>query len=66
INLANNLKTNHASKVVLIVTHGVISKGYDTMKILDRIYTTNSFKTLEVENFIKQMKLRFDPSIFEL
>ena len=46
IGLADLLKQRNAGKVVLIVSHGIFSKGFDLAHI-DAIYCTNSFKDFE-------------------
>jgi len=43
---AKMLKEKGASKVVLIVSHGIFSKG-TTISFVDDIYTTDSYKALE-------------------
>jgi ribose-phosphate pyrophosphokinase len=43
VGLAALLKSRHAGKIVLIVSHGIFSKGFDLANI-DAIYTTDSFK----------------------
>jgi ribose-phosphate pyrophosphokinase len=46
IGLADLLKQRNAGKVVLIVSHGIFSKGFDLANI-DAIYCTDSFKNFE-------------------
>jgi ribose-phosphate pyrophosphokinase len=43
VGLAALLKSRNAGKIVLIVSHGIFSKGFDLANI-DAIYTTDSFK----------------------
>ncbi len=43
---AKMLKTKGAAKVVLIVSHGIFSKG-TTIEAVDEIYTTDSFRAVE-------------------
>ena len=45
IELAKSLKSKGADKVILYVTHGIFSKGTETIlnSGIDEIYTTNSF-----------------------
>jgi ribose-phosphate pyrophosphokinase len=43
--VADELKKLGASKVVLVVSHGIFSKGY-LIKNVDQVYTTNSYKEL--------------------
>ncbi len=47
IGLAALLKQHNAGKIVLIVSHGIFSKGFDLAHI-DAIYTTNSFKDFDI------------------
>lgn len=43
IELAKQLKERNAGKIILLVTHGIFSKGfYELFKYIDEIYTTNS------------------------
>ena len=46
VGLAALLKQRNAGKIVLIVSHGIFSKGFDLAGI-DAIYTTDSFKNFE-------------------
>ena len=46
IGLADLLKKRNAGKVVLVVSHGIFSKGFDLAGI-DAIYCTDSFKNFE-------------------
>ncbi len=46
---AKMLKEKGAAKVVLIVTHGIFSKGSE-IEFVDEIYTTDSFRTVEKLN----------------
>jgi ribose-phosphate pyrophosphokinase len=46
IGLAALLKQHNAGKIVLIVSHGIFSKGFELANI-DAIYTTNSFKNFD-------------------
>lgn len=60
--LAKRLKADGAKMVILIVTHGIFSKGFDHLGVIDKIYTTDSFSTLPDDvlkrySFVKQMKL---------
>lgn len=44
IEIAKVLKSQGANKIILIVSHGIFSKGLDCIfKYIDEIYTTNSF-----------------------
>jgi ribose-phosphate pyrophosphokinase len=61
--LAQLLKQRGASKVYLIVSHGIFSKGEDSLKkILDGVYTTDSYKTME-SDFIQTIPIN---SFYEL
>lgn len=55
--LADELKKRNCGKVNLIVSHGIFSKGIDALANVDHIYTTNSFKDLESNNKLTQIKL---------
>lgn len=45
IELAKVLKSNGAVEISLFITHGIFSKGLDVFEgLIDRIYTTDSFK----------------------
>ncbi len=46
VGLAALLKSRNAGKIVLIVSHGIFSKGFDLPNI-DAIYTTDSFKDFD-------------------
>jgi ribose-phosphate pyrophosphokinase len=46
IGLAALLKQHNAGKIVLIVSHGIFSKGFELANI-DATYTTNSFKDFD-------------------
>jgi ribose-phosphate pyrophosphokinase len=46
VGLAALLKSRNAGKIILIVSHGIFSKGFDLANI-DAIYTTDSFKNFE-------------------
>jgi ribose-phosphate pyrophosphokinase len=46
IGLAALLKSRNAGKIVLIVSHGIFSKGFDLANI-DAIYTTDSFRNFD-------------------
>jgi ribose-phosphate pyrophosphokinase len=52
VGLAALLKSRNARKIVLIVSHGIFSKGFDLANI-DAIYTTNSFQNFgELPNHV--------------
>jgi ribose-phosphate pyrophosphokinase len=46
IGIATELKKLGAEKVVLVVSHGIFSKGYQLLNV-DAVYTTNSFKEFD-------------------
>ncbi len=46
---AKMLMEEGAAKVVLIVTHGIFSKGSE-IEFVDEIYTTDSYRTVEIVN----------------
>lgn len=58
IELAKILKINGAAKVVLYVTHGIFSQGFDVLKeYIDEIYTTDSFTHENLPDFVKVIKI---------
>lgn len=50
ISLAKVLKQQGASKLYLICSHGIFSKGTDVLNMFDGIYTTDSFKITNEKN----------------
>jgi len=57
IELAKELKKKRAGKLILIVTHGIFSKGYDELKkYYHKIICTNSFSDINDKN-ITQIRL---------
>lgn len=57
IGLAKELKKKNAGPLILIVTHGIFSKGSDHLtEVFDEIYTTDAFKTIKDQN-INQIEL---------
>ena len=58
IELAKKLKEKNSGKIYLIVTHGIFSAGIDVLKEhLDGIYTTNSVKDIQNDDFIKTFNI---------
>jgi ribose-phosphate pyrophosphokinase len=66
INIVKALKSqgvlteNTTSKIYLIVTHGIFSKGFgELQQYFDAIYTTNSYKQLnpDTQDFVKQLNV---------
>jgi ribose-phosphate pyrophosphokinase len=57
IGLAAELKNKNAGKLYLAVSHGIFSKGFDSLKCFDKIFTTNSFKDFDNEG-ITQINLQ--------
>lgn len=57
INIAKKIKEiqetqPHKSKIYLIVTHGIFSKGFEELsKYIDGIYCTNSYSDIKVEGY---------------
>ena len=56
IGLAEELKKKNARKLYLAVSHGIFSKGFDDLKCFERIFSTDSFKNLEID-CLTQIKL---------
>lgn len=55
--LSEELKKRNCGTVNLIVSHGIFSKGVDALTNIDHVYTTDSFKDLEPNNKLTQIKL---------
>lgn len=56
--LSDELKKRNCGKVNLIVSHGIFSKGINSLTNIDHIYTTDSFKDLEPNQKLTQFKLQ--------
>jgi ribose-phosphate pyrophosphokinase len=56
IGLAAELKNKNAGKLYLAVSHGIFSKGFESLKCFERIFTTDSFQSLE-NDCLTQIKL---------
>ena len=54
---ADELRKRNCGTINLIVSHGIFSKGIDALTNIDRIYSTDSFKDLEHNNKLTQIKL---------
>ena len=57
IELAKVIRKDYSkdSKIVLIITHGIFSKGFDTVfEHVDEVYTTNSVNEFSSHNKITQ------------
>lgn len=54
LGLAKELKTKNAGNLYLAISHGIFSKGFDELqKHFTKIFTTDSFKTIENDNCIQ-------------
>ncbi|AZJ36761.1 ribose-phosphate diphosphokinase [Tenacibaculum singaporense] len=54
LGLAKELKAKNAGNLYLAVSHGIFSKGFEELeKYFTKIFTTDSFKTIENENCIQ-------------
>lgn len=54
LGLAKALKEKNAGKLYLAVSHGIFSKGFETLnQSFDTIFTTNSFKDVDDENVVQ-------------
>ncbi|VXB80721.1 Phosphoribosylpyrophosphate synthetase [Flavobacterium sp. 9AF] len=49
IGLAQELKNKNAGRLYLAVSHGIFNKGFESLQVFERIFTTNSFKDIENE-----------------
>jgi ribose-phosphate pyrophosphokinase len=59
LGLAAELKKKNAGKLFLAVSHGIFSRGLDELKqSFDKIFTTDSFSSLESDEQLVQIKLR--------
>ena len=59
LGLATELKAKNAGDLILIVTHGIFSKGLETLSSLfDKIYSTDSFSTIENTSTFQQINLK--------
>jgi ribose-phosphate pyrophosphokinase len=56
IGLAEELKKKNAGKLYLAVSHGIFSKGFESLSCFERIFTTDSFKDIQ-ENCLVQINL---------
>lgn len=55
--LADELRKRNCGSVNLIISHGIFSKGIEALQNIDRIYITDSFKDLQPNNKLTQIKL---------
>ncbi|MBQ4822635.1 ribose-phosphate diphosphokinase [Aquimarina sp. MMG016] len=54
LGLATALKEKKAGKLSLIVSHGIFSKGFETLnKSFNTVFTTNSFRDIEEEKVVQ-------------
>ncbi len=59
--LATELKNKNAGKLYLAVSHGIFSKGLTALnKYFDKIYSTDSFKSIESTEQFKQIALNLE------
>lgn len=56
--LASELKQRNAGNIYLIVSHGIFSKGTHVFPDIQRIYCSDSFKTIEPDLKVTQIKLK--------
>ncbi|NJM80532.1 MAG: ribose-phosphate pyrophosphokinase [Flavobacterium sp.] len=49
IGLAEELKNKNAGNLYLAVSHGIFNKGFESLNVFKKIFTTNSFKDFENE-----------------
>ena len=49
IGLAEELKSKNAGNLYLAVSHGIFNKGFESLSVFKKIFTTNSFKDFENE-----------------
>lgn len=54
IELGKQLKERNAGEIILVVTHGIFSKGFNELfKYIDKIYTTNSVADFNYNNLFQ-------------
>jgi len=59
LGLATELKAKNAGELILIATHGIFSKGLETLtSVFDKVYSTNSFSNIENTSTFQQIKLK--------
>ena len=59
LGLATELKAKNAGELILIVTHGIFSKGLESLtSVFDKIYSTNSFSDFENTSTFQQINLK--------
>ena len=58
IGLAEELKKKNAGKLYLAVSHGIFSKGFESLACFKRVFTTDSIKGIDAK-LVKQVKLSF-------
>ena len=46
IGLAEELKNKNAGNLYLAVSHGIFNKGFESLSVFKKIFTTNSFKDI--------------------
>lgn len=49
IGLAEELKNKNAGNLYLAISHGIFNKGFESLNVFKKIFTTNSFKDIENE-----------------
>jgi len=58
LGLATELKKKNCGRLILIISHGIFSKGLvDLMTSFDKIYSSNSFKEVDDNKIFTQIKL---------
>lgn len=53
IGLAEELKNKNAGKLFLAVSHGIFSKGFESLACFEKVFTTNSIKEIWYENLVQ-------------
>ncbi len=59
IHLAKALKAMNCGKIILVVSHGIFSRGLNVLREngIDHVYTTDSFKAHEENDFLSVVKM---------
>lgn len=61
VEIAKVLKEKNAGNLYLIVSHGIFSKGYGHLSDFNKIFTTDSFKTLPSKEQYSDIRRTFGP-----
>lgn len=64
LGLAKELKKKNCGRLILVVTHGIFSKGLDKLtEVFDEVFSTNSFS--DCENILGFTQIKLDDTILK-